>query len=69
VGWDMDRPSKEHLRRMAQAGWVGREIVGEKRKKPITDTTIPLAKRDMQVKHNYKTPGHHGWIAFRIRTA
>lgn len=32
-------------------------IVGEKREEPITGAAIPLAKKDMQVKHNYKTHG------------
>jgi hypothetical protein len=51
------------------SGRLGRaEIFREKREEPITGTAISLAKGDMQVKHNYKTP-HHGWIAFLVRTA
>jgi hypothetical protein len=41
---------------MTPAGQVGGDCQG-KREEPITGTAIPLAKTDMQVKHNYKTPG------------
>ena len=57
MGWNEDRPSKgtpaeTDSSRPGRAG-----IVREKREEPIAGTAIPLAKRDMQVKHNYKAPG------------
>ena len=65
-GWDEDHPSKG-APAWSYSGRLGREgIVREKREEPITGAAIPLAKRDMQVKHNYKTPGR---ATFRIRTA
>jgi hypothetical protein len=56
-GWGEDRPSKG-TPAQSDSSKLGRAgIVWEKREEPITGAAIPLAKRDMQVKHNYKTPG------------
>jgi len=56
-GWDEDHPS-EGTPAWNDSSGLGRVgIVREKREEPITGKAIPLAKTDMQVKHNYKTPG------------
>jgi hypothetical protein len=43
------------------SGRLGRAVIlREKREEPITGTAISLARGDMQVKHNYKTPA--SWL-------
>ena len=65
-GWDEDRPSKGTPAR-DDSGRLGRtEIVREDREEPVTGTAIPLAKGDMQVKHNYKTPGLMAGLLFGL---